>query len=85
MFEKKMKRQKYKDGIEVHAGDRVFYCGQAGMVVFVVDHDEYTPEYPKEEWDFIKTGFMILLENGARLHLECPDEHFSRSKEESMG
>ena len=80
-----MNRQKYKDGTEIHVGHHVFYHGQAGVIVFVADHDEYTTEYPREEWAYIKTGFMILLDNGARLHLDSPDEHFSRNKKESMG
>lgn len=80
-----MKRHKYQDGTEIHVGERVFYHGQAGRIVFVADHGEYTPEYPEEEWRNIKTGFMILCDNGARLLLDSPDEFFSKSKKDSMG
>jgi len=79
-----MKKQRYPDGSEVHVGDRVFHNGQPGVIVFVADHDEYSPEYPQEEWRNIKSGFMIVFENGARLLLDSPEYHFSKDREESL-
>jgi hypothetical protein len=80
-----MKRQTYRDGGDIHVGDRVFYHGQPGVIAFIADHNEYSLECPKEEWPGFKTGFMIVFSNGARLHLDSPDEHFARTKQESMG
>jgi hypothetical protein len=79
-----MKRQKYRDGTEIHVGDRVFYHGQAGRIVIVAEHGEYAPDYPKEEWSTIFTGLMIRFDDGARLHFELPDDHFSKNEKESM-
>ncbi|MBI2441212.1 MAG: hypothetical protein HYV35_07575 [Lentisphaerae bacterium] len=78
-----MSRQKYDDGTEIHVGERVFYHGQAGRIVIVAAHGEYAPDYPKEEWSAITTGLMIHFDNGAILHLELPDNHFSKNWKES--
>ena len=80
-----MKRQKHRDGTEIHVGDRVFYHGQAGRVAIVAEHGQYAPDYPKEEWPTIRTGLMIHFDNGARLHFDLPDDHFSKDQKESMG
>jgi hypothetical protein len=40
--------QRYADSSEIHVGDRVHYNAQAGTVVFVIDHDEYSPKFPAE-------------------------------------
>ena len=79
-----MRRQKYPDGREIRVGDRIFYHGQPGTIVFVADHGEYSPGYPKEEWPGIQSGFMIEFTNGARLHLDAPDGHFAKTREESL-
>lgn len=78
-----MSRQKYNDGTEIHVGDRVFYHGQAGRIVIVAARGEYAPDYPKEEWSAITTGLMIRFDNGAILHIELPDNHFSKNWKES--
>ena len=79
-----MKTLKYSDGRIIHAGDRIFYNGQPGTIAFVAAHNEYSANYPKQDWPSIKTGFMIIFTNGARMHLDEPDEHFSKDKDESM-
>ena len=80
-----MKRQKYRDGTDIHVGDRVFYHGQAGRIAIIAEHGEYAPDYPREEWPSITTGLMIHFDNGARMRFDLPDEHFSKEKKESMG
>jgi len=82
---KRMKRQRYPDGSVIRVGDRVFYDGQAGRIAIVAEDGEYAPDYPKEEWPSIISGLMIHFDNGARLHLDLPDDHFSRDKKESQG
>ena len=80
-----MKRQRYHDGTEIHAGDSAYYNGCPVTVAFVVDHDEYTKDYPKEEWPDIRSGFMLIFTNGARLLLDEADEHFTKSVNTSPG
>jgi hypothetical protein len=73
-------RQLYSDLSEIHVGQRVTYNNQGGTIVFVIDHDEYSQNFPAEDWSYLKTGFMIRFDNGALLHIELPDEHFLRDK-----
>ena len=79
-----MKRLTYRDGTEIHVGDRVFYNGQPGRVAIAAEHGEYAPDYPKEVWPSITAGVMIHFDNGARASFELPDEHFSRDRNESL-
>jgi len=70
--------QRYEDSTEIHVGDRVHYNAQAGTVVYVIDHDEYSPTFPAEAYAHLGTGLMICFDNGALLHLERADHYLSR-------
>jgi len=74
--------QQYKDGYEIHTGDRISYNGQIGNIVFVSDRKEYTPDYPESQWPISEypTGFMIEFTNGAKLFLEAPDDRLERQE-----
>jgi hypothetical protein len=63
--------QRYSDGHEIHAGDRVTYDGQRGRVAFVADRDEFEPGY---DWHEYASGVMLEFDNGARLLLGAADE-----------
>jgi hypothetical protein len=63
--------QRYRDGREIHVGDRVTYNKQRGKVVFVADRGEFAKGY---EWKEHSSGVMIEFDNGARLLLEAADE-----------
>ena len=66
---------KYQDGMEVRTGDKVKLSeGHYGVVVFSIDTDEYSPEYPKKEWSYLKKGVMINSEQIGLVHYEEPDE-----------
>ena len=80
-----MKILKYSDGNIINIGDRVFYDGQAGRIVIIAESNAYAADYPKEVWSHITTGLMIHFDNGARLHFDLPDDHFSKNMEESLG
>lgn len=65
---------KYADGVEIRQGDRVrLYGVQTGVVVFSVDTDEYSDEFPKDEWAYLKSGVMVKTDNGALIHLVYTD------------
>lgn len=67
---------KYADGREIQLGDRVLLYGiQTGLVVFSIDTDEYSEEFPKDNWAYLKSGVMIRADNGALIHLAYPDEN----------
>ena len=63
--------QRYSNGPEIHAGDRVTYDKQHGRVVFVADRAEYEPGY---DWREYSSGVMIEFDNGARLLLGAADD-----------
>jgi hypothetical protein len=66
---------RYSDGREVRAGDRVRLWGDCyGVVVFSVDGDEYTPEYPREQWSYLGNGVMIDSDKAGLIHYTEPDE-----------
>jgi hypothetical protein len=75
--------QRYLDSSEIHAGHRITYNKQSGIIVFVVEHNEYLPEFPRNEWESIKKGIMIRFDNGALLHLDSADEHLVRDRDGS--
>ena len=57
------------DGTEIRLGDRVrLYGVQTGVVVFSIDTDEYSDEFPKGDWAYLKSGVMVKTENGALIH-----------------
>jgi len=66
---------KYLDGTDVLLGDKVrFSNGDCGEVVFSIDTNEYSKEFPEHEWSYLKTGIMIRTSNGALVRLENIDD-----------
>ena len=59
----------YMDGQKIRVGDTVkLWEGCSGVVVCSMDDDEYTPEYPREEWSYLKTGVMIDSDQAGLIH-----------------
>lgn len=57
------------DGQKIRVGDTVkLWEGCSGVVVCSMDDDEYTPEYPREEWSYLKTGVMIDSDQAGLIH-----------------
>jgi hypothetical protein len=57
---------KYADGSLARLGDRVLIRnGDAGVIVFSVDTNEFSPKYPREDWPDVKSGVMVLTDKGA--------------------
>ncbi len=71
---------KYEDGQVAHLGDVVSLAGKPGRVVFSIDTDEYGPEYPKAEWEYLGEGVMAKFADfGLILYGEAePDLQFVR-------
>jgi hypothetical protein len=65
----------YCDGTEAHAGDTVKLSdGTYGTVVCVLDTDEYTREFPQDEWGYLHTGAMINTSTMGLVHYNQLDE-----------
>jgi hypothetical protein len=72
---------KYLDGVEMRVGDRVrIRSGDTGVIVASMDAGEFSPDYPKESWEYLKTGIMVLTDKGALVRFDeaFPQELVSR-------
>jgi len=61
----------YTDGTQAKAGDRVLIGGRHhGVVVADMDGDEYSREYPREQWGNLGSGVMIDTDFGGLVHYD---------------
>jgi hypothetical protein len=68
---------KYANGNIAKMGDRVrLWKDYFGTIVCSIDDDEYTSEFPKDEWGYLKVGILIRADNGALIHYVEADEDF---------
>jgi hypothetical protein len=66
---------KYRNGQESRLGDRIrLGWDSTGVVVCAIDTDEYTPEFPREQWSYLGTGVMIRFANYGLVHYTELDE-----------
>ena len=67
---------KYSDGQIVQIHDKVeLWHGCSGVVVCFIDTDEYSPDYLKENWAYLKSGVMIMSEkSGLFQYTEAPED-----------
>jgi hypothetical protein len=50
----------YLSGEEVLLGDRIEIGGDSGnIVVCVFESGVFSESFPKEEWDYLKNGFLV--------------------------
>ncbi|MGU3494136.1 hypothetical protein ACLBXM_08840 [Xanthobacteraceae bacterium A53D] len=65
---------RYKDGRLVRMGDRVRLGTLDGTVVFSIDTDEFSPDYPAADWSYLGEGVMIHTEKVGLIQCIGPDE-----------
>jgi hypothetical protein len=66
---------KYKNGDSVRIGDRVrMKDGPEGVVVFCVDCNEYSLDYPQDQWDYLGKGVMVKFNDLGLVHYESYDD-----------
>ena len=58
----------------IRVGDHVTYCGEPGVIVFIVDDDSYSKDYERQHWSYLKRGFGFERVDGTLFHLDEPDE-----------
>jgi hypothetical protein len=68
---------RYADGNDAKIGDVVAIDDQyQGVVVASIDSDEYSAQYPKEDWAFLQKGVLIDTNFAGLVHYsESSDEH----------
>lgn len=66
---------RYTDGQEVRLGDKVrLWEGCTGVVVFSIDSDQYSANYPKESWSYLSAGVMFETGDQGLIHCTEADE-----------
>lgn len=67
----------YPDGKKVMVGDQVkLWEGCHGTVVASMDDDEYTPQYSKTQWSYLKNGVLINSDKAGLIHYIRPENSF---------
>jgi hypothetical protein len=65
---------RYPDGQEARLGDRVqLWEHNEGTVVCSLDTNEYTSDYPRERWQYLGSGVLILSEAAGLIHYKEPE------------
>jgi len=64
------------NGKLIRLGDRIdIGSAEKGVVVFSSDTDEFSPDFPKDDWAYLGAGIMVQMDGGALVFLDTPDEH----------
>jgi hypothetical protein len=65
---------KYPDGAEARMGDRVeLWEGNIGIVVCSIDTNEYSAAYPRDAWERLGPGVLVLSEAAGLIHYKEPE------------
>jgi len=68
---------KYTDGQEIKIGDKLtLWDDYIGIVVADIDAVEYSSLYPKEDWEYLNTGVLIVSEHAGLIHYSEPEISF---------
>jgi len=62
---------KYPNGTDIRLGDEVQLSnGETATVMFSIDTNEYTDEFKKSEWEYLKKGIMVKTKDGSLIQYE---------------
>ncbi len=68
---------RYPDGQIARRGDRVrLWNGAEGTVVCSLDTDEFSDEYPRDQWDYLRRGVLIHSAQTGLIHYLEPEATF---------
>jgi hypothetical protein len=60
---------RYPSGEEIRLGDTVhLWEGCRGQVVCSLDTNEFSPDYPKEDWGHLQRGILVLSDAAGLIH-----------------
>jgi hypothetical protein len=77
-------KMNYHDGRRVELGDKVkLWQGCTGKVVCSIDEGQYSEDYKKEDWDYLRHGVLILSEEVGLIHYLEPESGFELISRES--
>lgn len=65
----------YADGQEVRLGDVVALgADKNGIIVCVMEDDEYSAAHPREQWSYLSEGAMAEFPTYGLIHIVNPDQ-----------
>lgn len=68
---------KYCDGNPVLLGDSVdLGGGDTGIVVAVIDQDEFSSRYPMNEWSYLSMGALVESSKYGLIHYSSSEHDF---------
>jgi hypothetical protein len=72
---------RYADGRDIKLGDKVeLWNGCFGEVVCSIDTDEYSEEFSRSDWSYLRSGVVIRTESKGVIHYIEPDEDLKLMK-----
>ena len=68
---------KYFDGVEIQVGDLVENSeGDQGTVVCSLDTNQYSVDYTRENWGYLKRGVLVNFPKFGLIHYESDQNDF---------
>lgn len=68
---------KYSDGVEIQVGDLVENSeGDQGNVVCSFDTNQYSVDYTRENWGYLKRGVLVNFPKFGLIHYESDQNDF---------
>jgi hypothetical protein len=68
---------KYPNGELVRLGDAVkLWTNCTGIVVASIDTDEFTVDFPKSDWAYLRSGVLIQSNKAGLIHYLEPEPSF---------
>ena len=68
---------KYSDGEEIQVGDLVENSeGDQGTVVCSFDTNQYSLDYTRENWGYLKRGVLVNFQSFGLIHYESDQNDF---------
>lgn len=65
---------RYLNGEEAHLGDKVALGNSAeGEIVCSIDTEEFSPEYPKADWQYLNRGILVNFSKFGLIHYQDPE------------
>jgi len=64
----------YESGEIIRTGDVVILHGMSGYVVFCIETNDYSDDYPEAHWSYLGEGIGILTEEAGLIHIQSHED-----------
>ncbi len=64
----------YITGEVILLHDVILYASNRGRVVFIIEDDQYSAPFPKQEWEYLKKGIGLQMNDSTVYVLDKSDE-----------